>query len=126
MLTPIRRFLLLTGVLTLLLPTMQTDRGRLSASPGNCSCQVWASGYQYPGSFVGHRSGNSGNPNVPNNVTCASSYCQTLAWTVGSAACDQYNLNNGVGYVTLDWFWSFTGQPTDYGQLHQQYDCDDI
>lgn len=122
----LRRFLLLTAVFSLLFPTLQPDRGRVSASPGGCTCMVTASGYEYPSNYVGFRTANSGHSNVPNNVTCASTHCGALALATGSAVCDIYNLNNGVGYVTLDWFWSYTGSPTDYGQLHQQYHCDHI
>lgn len=97
----------------------------LKASADNCWINADAYGHTYGGGYVGSRHWDNWYT-ASNNVDCAAYWGQNVAISNGSAACDIYGLNGGVGYVLLSWDWYFTGSPTSNGHLNQQYDCDSI
>jgi hypothetical protein len=100
-------------------------RGVLQAA-GNCSCYGTTHGYQYPNTWVANaNAGTHGPVFVLNNVAC-SSVCQNWIMPHASAMCDNQSLNNGVGYVIVQWSWTYSGSPSDQGGLQQQFDCDDV
>lgn len=84
-----------------------------------------AYGHYYGGGYAGSRNFSDWYT-ATDNVDCAANWGQNVAISNGSAACDIYGLNGGVGYVLLSRDWYFTGSPTSNGRLNQQYDCDDI
>ncbi|MFA5897557.1 MAG: hypothetical protein WC829_00450 [Hyphomicrobium sp.] len=102
-----------------------TPGGTLMARSDNCFIAADAYGHYYGGGYAGSRNFSNWYT-ATNNVDCAANWGQNVAISNGSAACDIYGLNGGVGYVLLSWDWYFTGSPTSNGHLNQQYDCDDI
>ena len=97
--------------------------GILLGRQNNCYVEVSAFGHYYGGGYAGSRFGSQWF-NASGNVDCAANWGQSFADSVGGAACTQYGLRGGVGYVLLSWDWFYTAQPTDSGHLNQQFDCD--
>jgi hypothetical protein len=123
------KVVVVTCALAFLLPASipESTESVVYAYP-SCYCEGTASGYRYNGpTFVGSSSGSTQTNNAPNNVYCASTYCQTWIWSKGKNVCNTYSLNGtgaGAGYVLLDWYWAYA--PDQTGHLFQQYDCDDL
>lgn len=89
-------------------------------------CQVTntthAWNYGSPPTYLGGRNDYSSWTHYMTQNECTDNLAQPQVQLWGAQLCAFY----GAEYVTLTWQWEYTDNNYHYGNLHQQYDCDDL
>jgi hypothetical protein len=113
------RLILFTLVMTAAILAVQAQTQEAIAL--RCDCSGTVDAFQYPDTWVASQSFGFTNGWEPSQ-----SLCQDVCWSdaVNTAAslCNSYGLHGGVGFVWIDWHFTYDLFTT--GGNSSQYDCD--